>query len=45
METSVPGVFASGVSRNTLLRKIATEMGEGSNEAFSAGQYSDNLKK
>jgi len=45
METSAPGVFASGASRNTLLRKIRTAMGEGSIEAFSEGQYIDNLKK
>jgi len=45
METSAPVVFASGAYRNTLLRKITTAMGEGSIEAFLAGQYIDNLKK
>jgi len=45
METSLPGVFATGDYRNTPLREIATEMGEGAIAAFSAGQYIDNLKK
>ena len=45
METSVPGVFAAGDSRNTPLRQIATAVGDGAIAAFSAGQYIETMKK
>lgn len=44
-ETSVPGVFAAGDVRNTLLRQIATAVGDGAIAAISAENYIENVKK
>lgn len=39
METAIPGIFAAGDGRDTVLRQVATAVGDGSIAAFYAGHY------
>ena len=43
METSVPGVFAAGDVRNTIVRQVATAVGDAATAAVSAERYLENL--
>lgn len=45
METSVPGVFAIGDVRQTVLRQIATAVGDGSIAGDAAYKYIESLKE
>ena len=44
METSVPGIYAVGDVRKTVLRQIATAVGDGSIAGHMAYQYIESLK-
>lgn len=44
METSVPGIYAVGDVRQTVLRQIATAVGDGSIAGHMAYQYIESLK-
>ena len=44
METSVPGVFAAGDSRNTPVRQITSAIGDGAIAAISAEHYITKVK-
>ena len=44
METTVPGIFAVGDVRQTVLRQIATAVGDGSIAGHMAYQYIETLK-
>lgn len=39
METAVPGIFAAGDGRDTVLRQVVTATGDGAIAAFYAGHY------
>jgi len=43
METSVPGIFAAGDVRNTIVRQVATAVGDAATAAVSAERYLENL--
>ncbi len=45
METSVPGVFAVGDVRDTVLRQVATAVGDGSIAGDAAYKYIESLKE
>lgn len=45
METSVPGIFAIGDVRQTVLRQIATAVGDGSIAGDAAYKYIESLKE
>lgn len=45
METAVPGIFAVGDVRKTVLRQIATAVGDGSIAGDSAYKYVESLKE
>lgn len=45
METSVPGIFAIGDVRQTVLRQIATAVGDGSIAGDTAYKYVESLKE
>lgn len=45
METSVPGIFAVGDVRDTVLRQVATAVGDGSIAGDAAYKYIENLKE
>lgn len=45
METSVPGIFAVGDVRQTVLRQIATAVGDGSIAGDAAYKYIESLKE
>ncbi|WP_225743322.1 thioredoxin-disulfide reductase [Marinilactibacillus sp. Marseille-P9653] len=45
METKVPGVFAIGDVRKTVLRQVATAVGDGSIAGNAAYQYLEDLKE
>ena len=45
METSVPGIFAVGDVRDTVLRQVATAVGDGSIAGDAAYKYVESLKE
>ena len=45
METSVPGIFAVGDVRDTVLRQVATAVGDGSIAGDAAYKYIESLKE
>lgn len=45
METSVPGIFAVGDVRDTVLRQVATAVGDGSTAGDAAFKYIEKLKE
>ncbi|WP_192983415.1 thioredoxin-disulfide reductase [Marinilactibacillus psychrotolerans] len=45
METSIPGIFAIGDVRKTVLRQVATAVGDGSVAGNAAYQYVEELKE
>src|SRR5699024_1494179 len=45
METTVPGVFAVGDVRKTVLRQVATAVGDGSIAGDNAYKYVESLKE
>ena len=45
MQTSVPGIFAVGDVRQTVLRQVATAVGDGSIAGDAAYKYVESLKE
>jgi len=45
METAVPGIFAIGDVRQTVLRQVATAVGDGSIAGDAAFNYVETLKE
>ena len=45
METSAPGIFAVGDVRQTVLRQVATAVGDGSIAGDAAYKYVESLKE
>jgi len=45
METSVPGIYAVGDSRDHIARQIAISTGDGATAAIAAGKYLEKVKK
>jgi len=45
METSVPGIYASGDVRAESIRQVVSAVGDGASAAWNADKYLDSLEK